>query len=345
MRKSLLLLSVVTLTLVTFTSAAYTFFRLASTGEQMTVAATSFLETLDDDQRKTVLYDYDSEKRLGWHFIPMDERKGLQIKHMNDQQRKATHALLQAALSQIGYDKATGIMELERLLKHVQTSGPLRDHERYYVTLFGEPKPDARWGLSFEGHHLSLNFVVEGDDVVSSTPQFFATNPAEVKKDYLEGFPKGLEILKAEEELAFQLVNALSDEQRKKAVIAEDSPSEIRAAGEPHPPQVDPEGIAWGDLNENQQQTLRKLIDAYVSAMPQDVAAKRYADLKEAGWETIHFAWAGGFEDGVPHYYRVQGETFLIEFVNAQPDVEGNPANHIHCVWRDMRGDFALSAQ
>ena len=27
---------------------------------------------------------------------------------------------------------------------------------------------------------------------------------------------------------------------------------------------------------------------------------------------------------------------------DTQPDAAGNPANHIHCVWRDMRGDFAI---
>ena len=56
----------------------------------------------------------------------------------------------------------------------------------------------------------------------------------------------------------------------------------------------------------------------------------------------IHFAWAGAQEPGVGHYYRLQGPTFLIEFVNVQPDAAGNVANHIHSVWRDMRGDFAL---
>ncbi|MEO1972064.1 MAG: DUF3500 domain-containing protein, partial [Pirellulaceae bacterium] len=45
---------------------------------------------------------------------------------------------------------------------------------------------------------------------------------------------------------------------------------------------------------------------------------------------------------GIGHYYRIQGPTFLIEFVNTQPDAAGNPANHIHCVWRDMKGDFAI---
>ena len=43
-----------------------------------------------------------------------------------------------------------------------------------------------------------------------------------------------------------------------------------------------------------------------------------------------------------PHYYRIQGPTFLIEFVNTQPDPAGNPANHIHCVWRDMQGDLGI---
>ena len=56
----------------------------------------------------------------------------------------------------------------------------------------------------------------------------------------------------------------------------------------------------------------------------------------------MHFAWAGATKPGVGHYYRVQGPTFLIEFVNVQPDAAGNIANHIHCVWRDMRGDFGI---
>lgn len=326
-------------------TSAYTFYHLAGTGEKMTSAADALIDSLDAQQRKVMLYPYDSKERLGWHFIPKDERKGLQVKHMTEDQKKLAFGLLKSALSQVGYDKATGIMSLEALLKHVQKKGPIRDTERYYFTIFGEPEGNNRWGLSIEGHHLSLNFVVQGDKVVSSTPQFFATNPAEVKESVLEGYPKGMEILKAEEELAFDLVNSLSPEAKKEAVIAEKCPAEIRNAGEPHPPQTAPEGIAYSDLNKKQQKTLKTLIDTYIAAMPSDVAAERNADLKDAGWDGIKFAWAGGFQDGIPHYYRVQGKTFLIEFVNSQPDVSGNPANHIHCVWRDMRGDFALEAK
>ncbi len=38
---------------------------------------------------------------------------------------------------------------------------------------------------------------------------------------------------------------------------------------------------------------------------------------------------------GHPHYYRVHGKTFLIEFDNIQ-----NNANHVHSVWRDYKSDF-----
>jgi Protein of unknown function (DUF3500) len=46
-------------------------------------------------------------------------------------------------------------------------------------------------------------------------------------------------------------------------------------------------------------------------------------------------AWKGGLEPGMPHYYRIQGPSFLIEFDNTQ-----NEANHIHTLWRDFHGDW-----
>ena len=49
----------------------------------------------------------------------------------------------------------------------------------------------------------------------------------------------------------------------------------------------------------------------------------------------IRFAWAGGLERGQPHYYRILGPTFLVEYDNTQ-----NNANHVHSVWRDLTNDF-----
>ncbi|RLS29596.1 MAG: DUF3500 domain-containing protein [Planctomycetota bacterium] len=64
------------------------------------------------------------------------------------------------------------------------------------------------------------------------------------------------------------------------------------------------------------------------------------------GWASsraaVKFSWAGSLKPGIGHYYRVEGPTFVVELCNVQPDAEGNPANHIHCMWRDCTGDFDL---
>jgi hypothetical protein len=57
--------------------------------------------------------------------------------------------------------------------------------------------------------------------------------------------------------------------------------------------------------------------------------------IRKAGDDQIHFAWAGGLEVGQPHYYRIQGPAFLMEYDNTQ-----NNANHVHTVWRDLQNDF-----
>lgn len=335
---------IATLALAVISTAGYGFYQVVTTGASMTAAASKLLASLDEEQKKTTLLDYESEKRVGWHFIPKDERKGLQIKFMNKKQRKLTHDLLKVTLSEAGYSKTKRIMEMEALLGHLQAGkkGPIRDVERYYVTIFGEPGADSKWGLSFEGHHLSLNFVVDNNEVVSSSPQFFATNPGTIQDDYIPEFKKGERVLAKEELLAFELVNALDADQLKVALIAEKAPREIRAAGEAQPPSEEAAGIAVADLNEAQREIMKQLVTEYIRIVPNDVVAERGRRLIEADPKKIHFAWAGATEEGIGHYYRIQGPTFLIEFVNTQPDQAGNPANHVHCVWRDMNGDFDL---
>ena len=77
-------------------------------------------------------------------------------------------------------------------------------------------------------------------------------------------------------------------------------------------------------------------------AVAEPVAKSRREIINTDGWDEVRFAWAGPTQPGIGHYYRVRGKRFLIEFVNTQADAAGNPANHIHCVWRDLSGDFDL---
>lgn len=326
-------------------TAGAVYLQSLSTGANMTLAAKAYLATLSEEQKAISLMEYDTPQRVGWHFIPKDQRKGLQIRDMNQTQRSAALELLKTALSQVGYDKARTIMELESILHELQKTrggGAIRDPQRYYYTLFGEPDETGRWGLSIEGHHLSLNFVVEKNQVIASSPTFLAANPS-VVKDEFPGMPaRGTRVLDQEEQIAFDLIRSLSPEQRSDAIIAERAPRDIRAAGEAEPPKYEATGLAYSRLDEAQQTLLQRLIEVYAGNLPEDVCAQRLAAIEQAGYERVYFAWAGADRPGIGHYYLIQGPTFQIEFVNVQPDSAGNPASHIHSVWRDPRGDFAI---
>lgn len=313
-------------------------------GAGIVPAAKAFLATLSEEQTGKAVFEFSDEKRVQWHFIPMETRKGLPIMEMKEEQKAAALKLFRASLSKAGYDKATKIMSLESVLLKLEgpSSEGRRNPEKYYFTVFGEPKFKKRWGLSVEGHHLSLNFVFEGNKVLDSTPQFFATNPAELQDDYGEGFPKGLRVLKTEEELGFKLVNSLTEEQLKKATIPGETPQEIRGAGEAQPTTERLPGIAVSEFDDSQKKMLQNLLKAYTAKMKPPVAKARWEAIEKAGWESVTFSWSGAKRSGIGHYYVVQGPTFVVEFINVQPDAAGNPANHIHCVWRDMDGDFDL---
>lgn len=314
------------------------------TALQPVAAVKAMLETLDEGQLKKAKLEFGSDQRVGWHFIPKDSRKGVPLKEMNEEQKNAAMLVLRSAVSKLGFEKSKQIMSLESVLKKLEGDKGRneRNPEKYYFTVFGKPAMKERWGLSIEGHHLSLNFVFRGNKVLDSTPQFFATNPATLAEDYGEGFPKGLQVLKAEEQLGFKLVKSLNEEQLEKAMLPGETPSEIRAAGDAQPPTDAARGVAASDLNDEQKETLTKLMKAYTAKMKPLVSKSRWKLIEEAGMENVKFAWSGAKRPGRGHYYIVQGPTFLIEFINVQPDAAGNPANHVHCVWRDMQGDFDL---
>lgn len=341
MKRTLICLIVVSLTLGLVSRPLSALFWAPAS---LTDAARSWVGSLTEAQKAKGVLSYESPQRTVWVFVPLETRKGLPLREMNVDQQKLAMKVLEQAVSQSGYQAATKIMSLEEVLRKLEGPGreEWRDPVKYYVTIYGNPAEDTTWGMSFEGHHLSLNFVIKGNQVIESTPQFMATNPAELKDNYGEGFPKGLRVLAKEETAAFELVTSLTDEQKKQAIIAEKALAEIRGPNKPQPADEPPVGIAYSNLNDTQKQRMRDLLDAYCSKMLNEVAKERLGLIEKAGWDKVHFAWAGATEPGVGHYYRVQGPTFLVEFVNTQPDAAGNIANHIHCVWRDMTGDFNL---
>jgi hypothetical protein len=309
----------------------------------MATAATAFLNGLTPDQRQQASFAFASDERMHWHFIPTEQfpRKGLLIRSMTGPQRKLAHDLLKAGLSQRGYLTASSIMDLEAVLKDLEAAQraastprgtPLeRDPEKYFFSIFGTPSAKDTWGWRVEGHHVSLHLTVVNGTMVASSPQFFGSNPAEVR----EGPKKGLRILAAEEDAARALLQALDASQRAKAVIAETAPGDMLTMAKVDISALSPTGVGADAMTASQRELLMKLIEVYTGKMAADIAADRTARVRKAGVEKIGFVWAGESERGKKHYYRVQGPTFLIEYDNTQ-----NDANHIHSVWRDFDGDF-----
>ncbi len=309
-------------------------------------SAEAFVSQLDDSQKQKAVLEYSAKERVNWQFVPLPTRKGLPLMEMRPEQQKVALELLRSAVSQLGYEKATKIMSLENVLRKLEgpQSHERRNPEKYYFTIYGKAGASEHWGLSVEGHHLSLNFVMQGDKIVDSTPQFFASNPAELKDTYGEGFEKGLRVIREEESLAFDLVATLTKDQKSAVMIPGDTPKEIRGATEPQSPRTPPVGLKVSAMNADQKKLFQSLLRAYTDKMRPEVAKQRWDLIEKGGMDNVTFGWSGSDRPGVGHYYRIQGPTFIVEFINVQADAAGNPANHIHCVWRDMEGDFDLPA-
>ena len=293
--------------------------------------ATAFLNSLNSAQKEKALVAFDDENRTRWHYFPssMYNREGISIKELNEKQRELLHNLLHRYLSVSGYNKTNDVFEVEAILRDLTHSNS-RDPDLYYISIYKNKDDETLWGWSLEGHHLSLNFTADGK-MTSYTPLFFGANPAIVKS----GPQKGRRSLKNEEDLALKLINHLDREQREKAIFKNSALYDIESRNDSEITPLKTVGITASELNEEQQAILIDLIMEYISTMPEDLAQKRMVSIKSEDFKNIHFAWAGTTELREPHYYRIQGKTFLIEFDNTQ-----DHANHIHSVWRDFNGDF-----
>src|SRR5690606_26746910 len=207
-----------------------------------------------------------------------------------------------------------------------------RDPKKFYFSIFGDPTSRSPWGWRLEGHHISLNYSVINEEIQSSTPSFFGSNPATIPS----GNRKGEQILKQESDLGFALVNALTPAQLTKALVAEQAYSDILSGNKRKASLLTPQGISYKELSASQKKMLMSLLDVYVRNYELGFSKKLMKKIEEAGIENLSFAWAGSLKPGKGHYYRIQGPMLLIEFDNTQ-----NGANQIHSVARDLTNDFA----
>lgn len=301
----------------------------ADVSATMREAAVQFLGSLDDARRAEAQLAFDDDERENHKFTP-GTRAGIPLKALTEAQHAHSEALLRSALSEEGALKVEQIILLEGILGKLSGNPDFRDPGRYCIAVFGSPDAGQPWGWRFEGHHLSLNFTVAGDEI-AVTPSFLGANPAEVPS----GEHQGLRVLAAEEDLARALTTALLEADQDDVIFSKKPPREILTAEQREVTALDPVGIAAGDMSASQREALRILMDEYLDRHRAELAEADWKRIEEAGFDKIRFGWAGGTRRGEAYYYRIQGPTFLMEAANTQ-----NDANHLHTTWRDFENDF-----
>jgi hypothetical protein len=289
----------------------------------MTAAARELIAAVPPERRNALCVAFDDPTRREWDYTP-GPRPGVSLAEMDRAAGKAVHNLLGTAISRPAHARLATIVGLEDVLD--ESEGGRRDRHAgdYWSALFGDPGTEP-WGWRFEGHHVSINVTVAGGGV-SATPCFLGANPATMTDD--DGRTV-LRPLASEEDVAGAFLASLDDEQRDRAVVSGTAPRDI---GE----------CSWSDglpataLRPDQTSLLRSLVAVYVNRLATDLADPLLAGLDQ-NLRAFCFAWAGATDPalGQPHYYRLDGPRFLVEFDNRQ-----NNANHVHSVWRDPGGDF-----
>ena len=308
-----------------------------TTIDAIRAAVVALLDGVNDEQRRSLCLPFDEDERRTWMYWPAP-RQGLPLAALDADQRQLVFAVVARLVSLPTLAKVTTIIGLEEVLGELEAAGALsrrrqtglpRDPSLYYTSVFGDPAAAEPWGVRFEGHHVSLHVTVVGD-AISSTPLFLGANPGEVTHHARTV----VRPLAEEEDIGRALVLALTSGQRKRAVIDDRAPDDIVTSNAPAVAHDLSGGVALADLTADAAAIARTLVDLHVERLPLSLA-ETVSRRVDAEYDGLRFAWAGELERHRPHYYRVSGDRFLVEYDNTQ-----NEANHAHSVWRDPADDF-----
>jgi len=312
--------------------------------------AGTLYQSFDPIQKRNGALSFQDTARLKWNNLPVGlrARSGTPLASMSDDQRKLVHRILSASLSSQGYLKSTSIIHLDELLntyyKGLYNKKEITDTVysfiqglqwspgNYFFAFFGSPSENT-WGYKLEGHHLSVNFTFTGNQV-AVTPFFMGTDPAE----YPESDYAGLRVLGQEEDLGIRLVKMLSPDQQKKATQSGDAPQDIITAAESGKRLIDNWGIKADEMTPEQKAVLQAIIREYVFNLEYDKALAAYDKILKAGIGEVYFGWIGPYEEKKPHYFVINGPTFLIEYDNNGGPM--NAANHVHTIWREKGNEY-----
>jgi Protein of unknown function (DUF3500) len=351
-------------------------------GGAMADLASTLLDSCSPQQRAILLLPPEDDDRTRWFYTPTDHG-GLPLSAQRPAQQQLTMRLVAAGLSEASYNTVAAVIGIENVLGRVENwerdwgRERGRDPGLYWLRFFGEPGTD-RWGWRFGGHHVSLNYVIVGGRLVSTTPCFVGADPA--RSPLLGGGE--LAPLRAVEQGARSLVETLTDAQLRQALLHRSAPSDIISGNRPRlgmPAEMihmnDPQ--LWrGGIDDPRMRQLTDTIDRTAEAaagydagdhetmairrVPGGLAATDMTSSQRAMLYALVAAYETHAPDGVVP--RTPESLDGVHFGWAGPLAEGQPhyyrlhgpdllveydntqrhANHAHSVWRRPDSDFGF---
>ncbi|MFI6338986.1 DUF3500 domain-containing protein [Streptomyces sp. NPDC050535] len=351
-------------------SAARTGAGGANTAE-VVKAAGAFLATLSDEQKETVLYDFDDEaKTTGWSNFPTPvvERNGLKLGDLTAEQDAAAMKVMEAALSKQGYEELVEIRKADDYLaaetdaseggnNATSTASPTATasgtpsgtpsggpgggggggganfgSEWYYISFFGTPSKTGEFTVQYGGHHAAYNITYAGKNVTMS-PTLTAVEPEEfIWND------KAYAPLADKRAATIGAVQSLTEDELAAAEIDGSFDDLYLGPGNDGPFPTDPEGVLVSDLTKKQQAKVTAMLRTWVDDLDEQ-AASRLLKKYVSEYDETYIGWSGGTTiDNDQTYVRLDGPSAWIEFSN-QPGASTDEI-HQHTIFRDETSDY-----
>ena len=273
--------------------------------------------SLTDSHRSQFSYCLGNREQHSWTNVPGRRSGGIELGDLSIEQEQHVWQLLSGFLSNDAYDN------IRLLATDIELASGAGTIEDYTVASFGNPNTDPAWGFQFDGHHIALNFLVDGDHVLLS-PAFVGAQPTSLNSSY----PLGRETT-----LGREFWEGLSQVQKQAAYVDDLVRRDVFVgSGRGQIDQglvfdvsaFDYIGLPISLLKDKQRKELRNLLSVYFDRLN--------GSLQTSTWNRIVDGLDDGFfvysTRGDRIYYRIYAaNTVLVEYSDVAED-------HIHTVFR-----------
>lgn len=320
--------------------------------EDMVRAAWQLLDTLTAPERRRCLLPLGDPQQKAWQNTEIwaeHDGKGLRLETLSGQGRTLAMNVLRNSLSDRGFANTEGAMRLNGFLGDLIGAPKVLSEWSYNLAIYGVPSTSAPWGWQLWGHHLCINCMMVGGQMVL-TPSFIGAEISYAD----QGRFKGLSLFQDEERRGLALMNSLPADQQAQARLGWSLSGADLPEGRVHFADylmlggafqdnriVPLEGIAANRFADRSKNALFDLVEAYIGQMPDGPRQAKMAQFEEH-LGTTHFCWIGGNGPRDAFYYRIQSHVVFIEFDHHPGLFLSNTEPlkfHVHTVVRTPNGN------